>query len=125
MDSSCGDLDVVAVPAVVGPRPVGGEIHGADGGCEAGATAAENVEIAPLEVVVAGSHQPAPRLQIRDPNTVAVGVVECEADDGVGSSLDDRPGSDVHRVHTIYLILLPIIKKKINRKSKSRGLYLK
>lgn len=97
-------LDVVDVPAVVGAGAIGGEVESANRGGKAGSAAAENVEIAPLEVVVVGSHQPSPGLQVPDLDAVAVAVVEPHVDVGVRPSLDDRPGPDVNCVHAIRVL---------------------
>ena len=56
-----GDLDVVAVPAVVRAGAVGGQPHSARRLRHAGPAAAEDVQVAALEVVVALPHEPAPR----------------------------------------------------------------
>lgn len=105
VDPSGGDLNVVDVPAVAGAGAVGGEVHGADGGGQTGDSAAEDVEIPPLEVVVSGAHQPAPRLQIVDPDSISVRVVHSQADDRISPSLYDRSRSHVHRGHTVRIVL--------------------
>lgn len=107
------DLDVVDVPPVARPGSVGGEIHGADRAGQARAATAEDIEVSPLEVVVAGAHEPAPRLQIFDPDPVPGCVVESQADDGVGPTLDDRTRPHVHRVHAIRVVLQFSISPKI------------
>ena len=56
-----GDLDVVAVPAVVRAGAVGGQPHSARRLRHAGPAAAEDVQVAALEVGVALPHEPAPR----------------------------------------------------------------
>lgn len=107
-----GDLDVVAVPAMVRTGPVGGQVHGADGCTQARSTAAENVEIAPLEVVVAGAHEASPCLQIGDLDRPSSVVVECEADDGVCPTFEDGPSSYVHHVHAAVIIITRLTKNK-------------
>jgi len=56
VDPGGSDLDVVYVPAVMGPRPVRSYIDGANGLIQAWTSTAENVEIAPFEVVVTRLH---------------------------------------------------------------------
>ncbi|KAK3042997.1 hypothetical protein RJ639_000974 [Escallonia herrerae] len=71
-----GHLHVVDVPPVVRAGTVGGQVHGANRAGQTRASAAEDVEVTPLEVVVARAHQPAPGLQIVDAHAVAVSVVQ-------------------------------------------------
>lgn len=115
-----GDLDVVAVPSMVRTGPVRGQVHGADGSTQARSTAAENVEIASLEVVVAGAHEASPCFQIRDLDRPSSGVVECEADDGVCPTFEDGPSSYVHHVHAAVIIVNHLTEKIDNTRSRSR-----
>lgn len=72
----CGHLHVITVPAVVVARSVGSEVQGARRRGQARRSPAENVQIAPLVVVVPRLHYPSPGLQVRDLDIPAVGVVE-------------------------------------------------
>ena len=74
---------------------VGGDVDGADRAGEPGTSAAEDVEIAALEVVVIETHETSPSLQISDVDAVAVGIIQFQADLGVCSSLDDRSRPNV------------------------------
>lgn len=96
-----GDLDVVAVPSVSSTRTVGRKINGAHGSAEALSTAAEDVQISPLVVVVSRLHKAAPGFQIGDVHLLAVDVVDLEADGGICASLDDGTSPDIHSVHAI------------------------
>lgn len=100
-----GDLDIVAVPSVMWARAIRGQVHGADGGAEARAAAAEDIEVAPLEVVVTGRHQPSPSFQVRHVHQLPVHIIEPQADDRVRPALEDRAGPDVHRVDALLVIL--------------------
>ena len=62
---SGGDLDVVALPAVVRAGAVGGEVHCAERGSETRSCAAEDVEVTPLKVIVVGAH---PGFKVRNPS---------------------------------------------------------
>lgn len=101
VDPSQGGFHVVDVPAGVSAGTVGGQVEAADRGGQARCSAAEDVKIAPLEVVVVGAHQAAPRLDIRDLEVVTVAVVQPDADDGVGPASDDGSSPNVQRVHAI------------------------
>lgn len=105
VDAGGGGLDVVAVPTVAGSGAVGGEVHGADGAREAGAAAAEDVEVAALEVVVSRAHEAAPGLDVVDADAVARGVVEGGADLRVRAAFDDRARPHVQSVHAICIVL--------------------
>lgn len=96
-----GDLDGLAEPPVVLAGAVGDELHAADGGSQAWPAAAEDVDVAPLEVVVAGRHEAAPRLQVPDEDAVAGRRVELQADRRVGAGLPDRARLHVERVHAL------------------------
>lgn len=97
-----GDLHVIAVPTVVGPGPVRGEVEPAQQWANAGSKPAEDVEVAALEVVVGWFHQ-APGLQIRDPDRAPQQVAEDQADPGVGPGLDHRTRPHVDGVYTVVL----------------------
>lgn len=96
-----GDLHVVTVPPGVGPRSIWGEVHGTDRRAEAWAPAAEDVEVAPLEVVVASRHQPAPLHKVRHVNFIPVLVIELQGYVRVRPTADDGAGPDVDRVHAL------------------------
>jgi hypothetical protein len=99
-----GDLDVVAVPAVVRAGAVGGHAHPAERLRHARPAAAEDVEVAALEVGVALPHLPAPRRQVRDPHAVAVRGCQLQRHVRVRPGLQDRPRPDVHRVHALQAV---------------------
>lgn len=107
-----GHLHVLAVPAVVGARAVGGEVEAAQRRREAaGPAAAEDVQVAALVVVVAGAHEAAPGFKVLHDDRAAGGVAEGEPDLGVGTALDHRSRPHVHGVDAlaILLLLLPLI----------------
>lgn len=56
VDAGGGDLDVIAVPTVMGPRAVGSKVDRTNRPIQAGASAAEDIEVAPFEVVVTRTH---------------------------------------------------------------------
>jgi hypothetical protein len=99
-----GDLDVVAVPPVVRPGAVGGHPHPARRIRHARPAAAEDVEVAALEVGVALAHLPAPRRQVRDPHAVAVRAGQLQRHVRVRPGLPDRPRTDVHCVHALQAV---------------------
>jgi hypothetical protein len=102
--ASDGDLDVVAVPAVVRAGAVGGHAHPAERLRHARPAAAEDVEVAALEVGVALPHLPAPRREVRDPHAVAVRACQLQRHVRVRPGLQDRPRPDVHRVHALQAV---------------------
>ncbi|KAK3033394.1 LOW QUALITY PROTEIN: hypothetical protein RJ639_033901 [Escallonia herrerae] len=92
-----GHLHVVDVPPVVRAGTVGGQVHGANRAGQTRASAAEDVQVTPLEVVVARTHQSTPGLQIVNAHAVAVGVVQGQSDVRVRPGPYDRAGPDVDR----------------------------
>lgn len=105
MDAGDRHLQIITVPSVARTRPVGGQVQRANGRCQTRASAAEYVEISPLEVVVSRAHEPAPGLDVVNPDPVSRRIVESGGDYGVRPAFDDRAGSDVQCVHTICIIL--------------------
>jgi hypothetical protein len=100
-----GDLHVVAVPPVVVAGAVGGQPHPARRLLHAGPAAAEDVQVAALEVGVALPHEPAPGGQVRDPHAVAVRGGQLQRDVRVRPGLQDRPRPDEHRVHALHAVV--------------------
>lgn len=96
------DLHVIAVPTVVVPGPVGGEVEPAQWRADAGPKPAEDIEVAALIVVVGRFHQ-APRLQIRDPDRPPRQITQYQADPRVSPGLDQRARLHVDGVHAVIL----------------------
>lgn len=105
MDAGDRHLQVITVPSVARTRPVGGQVQRANGPCQTRASAAENVEVPPLEVVVSRAHEPAPGLDVVNPDSVSRCVVESGGDYGVRPAFYDRAGSNVECVHAVCIIL--------------------
>lgn len=82
-----------------------GEAETADGAGKAGATAGEDVKVAPLVVVMARPHE-APVLQVRRRHPSAGGVAEGGTDLGVSAGLDARSGPKIDGVDTLIRGLL-------------------
>ncbi|KAF7834284.1 uncharacterized protein G2W53_009143 [Senna tora] len=85
----------VTVPSVMRTRPVRCDDDGTNGFVEAGTSAAEDIEVAALEVVF-------------------------EADFGVRSSLQDRARLNVHGVHALVVILHFAIAAKLRRRREGK-----
>jgi hypothetical protein len=77
------DLHIVAVPSMMFVEALGGQPHPARCGRHAGPKADEHVEVAALEVGGALIHQPSPRRQLLDTQTIAVGGAQLHRNVGI------------------------------------------